>query len=68
MYSHLSYSIEAEGGWVVPSPRVLLPHVDAVFSSDGEMLDESVGDLLDQAMRSLLLAVRRLGTDQRHAD
>ena len=68
MYSHLSYSIEAEGGWVVPSPRVLLPRVDAVFSSDGEMLDESVGDLLDQAMRSLLLAVRRLGTDQRHAD
>ena len=52
----------------MPSPRVLLPHVDAVFSSDGEMLDESVGDLLEQAMHSLLLAARRLGADQKHAD
>ena len=63
MYSHLSYAIEAEGGWVVPSPRVLLPHVDEIISSEGEMLDESVGDLLEQAMRSLLLAARRLDAD-----
>ena len=60
MYPHLSYAIEAEGGWVVPSPRVLLPNVDQVISTDGDLLDESVGELLDMAMGSLLQTARRL--------
>ncbi len=60
MYPPLSFAIEAEGGWVVPSPRVLLPHVDQIISANGDLLDESVGELLGQAMTSLLGAARRL--------
>ena len=60
MYPQLSYAIEAEGGWVVPSPRVLLPQVDQIISANGDLLDESVGELLEQAMSSLLGAASRL--------
>ena len=60
MYPPLSSAIEAEGGWVVPSPRVLLPNVDQIISIDGDLLDESVGELLEQAMGNLLGAASRL--------
>jgi hypothetical protein len=53
MYAHLSFAIQTEGGWVVPSPKVLLPGVAEIISPQGELLDNSVGDLLDQAMNKL---------------
>ena len=59
MYAPLSFSIEAEGGWVVPSPRVLLPNVADIITPEGELIDESVGGLLDQAMDKLLETAKR---------
>jgi chromate reductase len=59
MYAHLSFAIQTEGGWVVPSPKVLLPGAAQIISPEGELLDDAVGDLLDQAMRKLLETARR---------
>ena len=41
-------------------PRVLLPQVDQIMSVGGDLPDESVGELLEQAMGSLLGAASRL--------
>jgi chromate reductase len=66
MYAHLSWAIQTEGGWVVPSPKVLLPGAAQIISPEGELLDHSVSDLLDQAMSKLLEAAQRfLEGDQR---
>ena len=59
MYPPLCFSIETEGGWVVPSPRVLLPNIDQIISPDGKLIDESVGGLLDLAMDKLLETANR---------
>jgi chromate reductase len=60
MAEHLVSSIESEGGWVVTTPRVLLPHVDQAISPEGAIIDASVGELLDQAMATVLDTARRL--------
>ncbi len=60
MAEHLTSSLEAEGGWVMVTPRVLLPHVDQVIAADGSIIDPSVGELIDQAMARLLDTSRRL--------
>jgi chromate reductase len=60
MYAHLSAAIQTEGGWVVPSPKVLLPGVEQIISPEGELLDNSVSELLDQAMSKLLETAQRL--------
>ncbi len=60
MAEHLVSSLEAEGGWVVVTPRVLLPQIDQVISPDGSLLDPSVGELMDQAMARVLDTSRRL--------
>jgi hypothetical protein len=59
MFAHLSWAIQTEGGWVIPSPRVLLPGVAEIISPEGRLLDNSVGELLDQAMSKLLETARR---------
>jgi hypothetical protein len=59
MYAHLSAAIQTEGGWVVPSPKVLLPGVEQIISPEGELLDNSVSELLDQAMSKLLETAQR---------
>ena len=59
MFAHLSWAIQTLGGWVVPSPRVLLPGVAEIISPEGRLLDNSVGELLDQAMSKLLETARR---------
>lgn len=61
MYTQLSFALEAEGAWVIPRPRVLLPNIGQIISPEGELIDESVGELLDQAMDMLLETARRLG-------
>ena len=60
MAEHLVSSLESEGGWVVPTPRVLLPHIDQIIGPDGALIDASVGELLDQAMARVLDTSRRL--------
>ncbi|HZA23695.1 MAG TPA: NADPH-dependent FMN reductase [Dehalococcoidia bacterium] len=62
MYAHLSFAIQTEGGWVVPSPKVLLPAVAQIISPEGELLDDSVGGLLEQAMSALLETIQRFST------
>jgi chromate reductase len=59
MYAHLSFAIQTEGGWVVPSPKVLLPGIAQIISPEGDLLDDSVGGLLEQAMSALLEAAHR---------
>lgn len=59
MFMHLSAAIQAEGGWVVPSPKVLLPSVAQIISPEGELLDGSVAELLDDAISKLLQAAQR---------
>ena len=60
MAEHLTSSLESEGGWVMVTPRVLLPHVDQVIGADGSIIDPSVGELIDQAMGRLLDTAKRL--------
>ena len=62
MAEHLTSSLESEGGWVVPAPRVLLPHVDRVIGPDGALIDPAVGELLQQAVAKVLDTSRRLKT------
>lgn len=59
MFIHLSTAIQAEGGWVVPSPKVLLPRVAEMISPEGELLDGSVAGLLNDAISKLLQAAQR---------
>lgn len=59
MFMHLSAAIQAEGGWVVPSPKVLLPGVAQIISPEGDLLDASVSELLDNAIGKLLLAAEK---------
>ena len=60
MAEHLISSIESDGGWVVTTPRVLLPNIDQVFRPDGTLIDASMGELMDQAMERVLDTARRL--------
>jgi chromate reductase len=64
MYAHLSFPIQTEGGWVVPSSKVLLPSVAQIISPEGELLDDSVGGLLEQAMRKLLETAQRFSAGE----
>ena len=64
MYAHLSFAIQTEGGWVVLSPKVLLPSVAQIISPEGELLDDSVGGLLEQAMRKLLETAQRFSAGE----
>lgn len=59
MFGQLSAAIQAEEGWVVPSPRVLLPSVAQIISPEGELLDNTVGELLAEAMSKLPEAALR---------
>ena len=61
MHMHLSYSLEAEGAWVLHQPKVLLPNVTDILAADGSIIDPSVTELLDQAMVRLLQMARILG-------
>jgi chromate reductase len=65
MFAHLSWAIQTEGGWVVPSPRVLLPGVAEIISPEGRLLDNSVSELLDQAMSKLLETARRFARGEK---
>ena len=58
---HLSYSLEAEGAWVLHQPKVLLPNVADILNPDGSIIDPSVAELLDQAMERLVEMARILG-------
>ena len=60
MHVHLSYSLESEGVWVLPRPRVLLPEIANILSPDGELLDPAVGELLEEAMTKLMEAAQAL--------
>lgn len=55
----LSYAVESEGGLVLHRPKILLPLVNEVFSEDGQLLDESTGQLIDQTMDALIALVNR---------
>lgn len=60
MHVHTVYSLESEGAWVVPRPRVLLPNIDSILTPEGELIDETVGELLDEAMAKTLGTATRL--------
>ena len=60
MHDHLSASLQSEGCWVIPRPLVLLPEVRNILGTDGQLLDASVGELLEEAMSKLVETVRRL--------
>ncbi|MDA1229050.1 MAG: NAD(P)H-dependent oxidoreductase [Chloroflexi bacterium] len=55
----LSYAIESEGGLVLHRPKILLPLVNEVFSEDGQLLDESTGQLIEQTMDALVALASR---------
>ena len=61
MHVHLSYSLGAEGAWVLPQPRVLLPEIANILGPNGELLDPTVGELLEDAMSRLMETARALG-------
>ena len=59
MHMHTAYSLESEGAWVIPRPRVLLPNIQDVLTLEGVLIDESIGELLEQAIaRTLETAVK----------
>lgn len=53
-HMHLTYSLMSIGALVVPQPRILLPRVENVIAPDGELLDKSVGDLLEKGMLAMM--------------
>ena len=61
MHAHLSASLQSEGCWVIHRPLVLLPEVRNILGPDGQVLDPSVGELLEEAMSKLVETVGRLG-------
>ncbi len=54
MHLHLSDCLQCEGCWVIPKPLILVPNAASVFSPEGELLDPSVGEMLEEGMTRLV--------------
>ncbi len=54
MHLHLSDCLQCEGCWVIPKPLVLVPNAASVFGPAGELLDPSVGEMLEAGMTRLV--------------
>ena len=60
MHMHATYSLESESAIVVHQPRVLLPTVTNFMTDDGEITDESIAQLLDEAATAVISFAERL--------
>ncbi|MCY4365031.1 MAG: NAD(P)H-dependent oxidoreductase [Chloroflexi bacterium] len=60
MHLHLSDCLQCEGAWLIPRPMVLVPNAASVFDSDGNLLDQSVGDQLEEAMTTLVNTINTM--------
>ena len=54
MHLHLSDCLQCEGAWLIPRPMVLVPNAASVFGENGELLDSTVGDQLEEGMTALV--------------
>ncbi len=54
MHLHLSDCLQCEGCWVIPKPLVLVPNAESVFGPEGELLDPTVGAMLEEGMTKLV--------------
>ncbi len=60
MHLHLSDCLQCEGCWVIPKPLVLVPNAATVFGPEGEFLDLSVGETLEEGMTRLVDTINRM--------
>ncbi len=57
MHLHLTDCLQCEGAWLIPRPMVLVPNAPTAFGPDGELLDQDVANLLEEAMGNLVETV-----------
>ena len=60
MHLHLSDCLQCEGAWLIPRPMILVPNAATVFGEDGQLLDQSIGDQLEEAMTTLVNTVKTM--------
>jgi chromate reductase len=60
MHLHLSDCLQCEGAWLIPRPMILVPNAASVFGPDGELLESSVGEQLEEAMTVLVETINTM--------
>ena len=62
MHMQLSYILESEGVFLIPTPRVLLPNIETLISESGEILQQELQALLTEAMQKAIKISKKIST------
>ena len=54
MHMQLSYILESEGVFLIPTPRILLPNIQTLISESGEVIQEELQELITEAMQKAI--------------
>ena len=54
MHMQLSYILESEGVFLIPTPRVLLPNIEALISESGKVIQQELQELMTEAMQKAI--------------